>query len=306
MSDGTAHPASAARRRQVTLATAALASVTVVWGSTFLIVQNTVGHLPVMDFLFTRFFIAAAVMLILRPRCIVQLSPLARRHGIGLGCVLGLGYILQTFGLQHTPAAVSGFITGMFVVFTPLISWLLLGKSIDRVAWGGVALATAGLGLLALHGFGLGLGELLTLGCAVAYAVHIVGLGEWSTTQDAYGLAALQLLTVTVISLVGAIPHGITLPDTGRLWAATLFMAIAATALAFMVQTWAQAHIAPTRAAIVMTLEPVFAGIFAVTFGHESLTARTLLGAGCVLAAMYLVELGPRHARDAAVGRLEA
>jgi drug/metabolite transporter (DMT)-like permease len=306
LSDGAALSSGADRRRQVTLATAALASVTVVWGSTFLIVQNSVDQLPVMDFLFTRFFIAAAVMLIVRPRCIAQLSPLARRHGIGLGCVLGLGYILQTFGLQHTPAAVSGFITGMFVVFTPLISWLLLGKTIDRAAWGGVALATVGLGLLALHGFSLGLGELLTLACAVAYAVHIVGLGEWSTAQDAYGLAALQLLTVTVISLVGAIPHGITLPNTGRLWAATLFMAIAATALAFMVQTWAQAHLAPTRAAIVMTLEPVFAGIFAVTFGHESFTARAVLGAGCVLAAMYLVELGPRHARDAAVGRLEA
>lgn len=297
---------SAASRRSATIATAALASVTLIWGSTFLVVQNTVEHLPVMDFLFVRFAVATVVMLIIRPRCIATLSPIARRHGIGLGCVLGVGYVLQTFGLQHTPAAISGFITGMFVVFTPLISWLLLGKPIDMVAWGGVALATFGLALLALHGLSVGVGELLTLGCAVAYAVHIVGLGEWSTPEDAYGLAALQLLTVTVISFVGAVPHGITLPDTGRLWAATLFMAIAATALAFIVQTWAQAHIAPTRAAIVMTLEPVFAGVFAVTLGNESLTARIVLGAMCVLAAMYLVELGPRHARDAAVGRLEA
>ena len=163
-----------------------------------MVVQDAVEQMPVLPFLFWRFALAAAVMALLRPRAMVRLSPQKRRHGVYLGLLLGGGYILQTFGLLHTSATVSGFITGMFVVFTPLIAWLVLRQPIGPAVWLGVALATFGLALISLNGFAMGLGELLTLGCAALFGAHIVGLGQWSTAADAYGLTVIQLGVVAL------------------------------------------------------------------------------------------------------------
>src|SRR5581483_2434510 len=117
----------------------------------------------------------------------------SRRHGVLLGLALAAGYIAQTFGLERTPATVSGFITGLFVVFTPLCSAVLLRRRVERTAWLAVGVATIGLALLSLRGLSVGTGEAITLLCALSFALHIVGLGEWSTPQDAYGLAVVQL-----------------------------------------------------------------------------------------------------------------
>ena len=139
----------------------------------------------------------------------------------------------------------------------------------------------------------------------VAFALHIVGLGEWSSSYDAAGLAVVQLGTVAVLSIVVAAPQSLAPPPDAGVWGAVLLTAMAATALAFFIQTWAQARLSPTRAAVVMTMEPVFAGIFGVAIGGDTLGVRTVLGAVLVLAAMYAVELGPGHAADAAVQRFE-
>jgi len=191
------------------------------------------------------------------------------------------------------------------VVFTPLCAGLVLRHRVDLVSWLGVAVATGGLALLLLHGLSVGRGEAITLLCAIAFALHIVGLGEWSTARDAYGLAVVQLGTVAVISAIAAAPDSLAPPPDSGVWGAILLTALAATAIGFFVQTWAQAHLAPTRAAVVMTMEPVFAGIFGVAFGGDDLTVRIAVGAVLVLAAMFLVELGPRRAADAKVERLE-
>src|SRR5947207_3868872 len=127
--------------------------------------------MPVMDFLAWRFVIAALAMLVLRPRSVAGLSPADRRHGVLLGLALGAGYVAQTFGLENTPATVSGFITGLFVVFTPLCAGALLRRNIPATAWVGVALATLGLALLSLHGLSVGRGEAITLLCAVSFAL---------------------------------------------------------------------------------------------------------------------------------------
>lgn len=287
------------------LATVALVGVTAVWGSTFVVVKDAVERMPVMDFLAWRFAIAAIVMAAVRPRALVGLTPAMRRNGVLLGLALGGGYVAQTFGLERTPATISGFITGLFVVFTPLSAGLLLRRRVPVAAWLGVALATGGLALLSLHGLAVGRGESITLLCALAFALHIIGLGEWSTPTDAYGLAVVQLGTVAVVSIVVAAPQSLAPPPDAKVWGAVLLTSLAATALAFFVQTWAQAHLEPTRAAVVMTMEPVFAGVFGVAVGGDRLTARTVAGALLVLAAMYLVELGPRAGRDASVERLE-
>jgi drug/metabolite transporter (DMT)-like permease len=235
---------------------------------------------------------------VLRPGAVRALTPEKRRHGFYLGLLLGGGYVLQTFGLLHTSATVSGFITGMFVVFTPLIGWAVLRQPIGPAVWVGVALATVGLALISLNGFALGFGELLTLGCAALFAGQIVGLGHWSTASDAYGLTVLQLGVVALMCLVASpLQGGLVVPPNAGVWAAILFLALAATALAFLAQTWAQTYMSAPRAAIVLTLEPVFAGIFGVTVGGDELTTRILAGGLCIVAAMYVVELGPRFGR---------
>ncbi len=287
---------------------ALLVAVTAVWGSTFVIVKAALARMAVMDFLAWRFVLATLVMVAIRPRAILSLSRRGWWQGGLLGLALGGGYVTQTFGLEHTSAAVSGFVTGMFVVFTPLISGLLLRRRISTPARAATLVAATGLAIIALAGgggsgtsggglggSGLGLGVWLTLGCAFFYAVQIVGLGEWSSEHDPFALAIVQLLTAAVCCVLAAAPSTLRPPPDAGVWAAVAVTAVLATAVAFLIQTWAQALMPPTRAAIVMTMEPVFAGISAAVAG-EQLGWGVLAGGALVLAAMYLVELAPRRA----------
>jgi len=286
-----------------TLSALGLLAVTAVWGSTFFLLKGVVERVPVTDFLAVRFAIAAVAVWLLAPRSLSRLTAVERRNGVLLGLVYGAAQVLQTVGLQSTSASVSGFVTGMYVVFTPLLGALLLSARIGRTVWTAVALATAGLAVLSLQGLSVGTGEALTLASAVLYAAHIVGLGLWSTSRNALGLTVVQLLTITAVCGAGAAPGGLTLPATGGDWGSLLYMAVVAGAMALVVQTWAQAHLPATRAAIIMTMEPVFAGLFAVLFGGERLGPRVVLGGALVLAAMYLVELGPRRPDEQDVAR---
>ena len=279
------------------LATLLLMGVTAVWGSTFFLIRDLVEDVPPADFLAVRFGIAAVVMFALFRRQTMALSRRELRVGLVLGVLYGVAQVLQTMGLQHTDASVSGFITGTYVVLTPVLGAVLLRDRIGAVTWVAVALATAGLALLSLRGFSVGLGEALTLVAALLYAGHIVALGRWSTPGAAVGLATVQAGAITVVTSVAAVPGGLTLPKDGGQWASLLYMALIAGALALWAQTWAQAHLTATRAAIVMALEPVFAAFFAVLLGGEDLTRRMLVGGALVVAAMYLVELRPA-ARD--------
>jgi drug/metabolite transporter (DMT)-like permease len=287
------------------LAAALLVGATAVWGSTFVVVKDAVSRMPVMDFLAWRFAIAAIAIAVVRPRAVKRLDRRGKLLGVVLGLALGGGYIAQTVGLQHTSATISGFLTGLLVVFTPLCAAVALRRPPDRVTWLGVAMATVGLGAISLHGFSIGYGEAITLLCALLFALHILGLGEWSSSYDAAGLAVMQLSTVAVLSIVCAAPDSLAPPPDAKAWEAVVFTAIFATSVAFFIQTWSQARLPPTRAAVVLTMEPVFAGVFGVTVGGDHLGPRIIIGGLLVLAAMYTVELGPRKSRDALVQRFE-
>lgn len=273
----------------------ALLAVTAVWGWTFLGVKEAILKMPVMDFLAVRFAVAAAVLFIIKPVTLFRISRRALWRGVVLGLLLGIAYITQTYGLRTVSPAVSGFITGMGVVFTPVFLWAVLRRRISRNVWIAVGLAFAGLALLSLHGWAFGSGELLTLVCAIFVALHIIMLGEWSSQQDTYELALVQVITVAIISLASAAPEGITLPPDAVTWSTVGITAVLATAAAFFVQTWAQAIISPSYTAVILTMEPVFAGFFAVVVGGDRLTVRTILGAICVLAAMLIAQLKTLH-----------
>ncbi len=273
------------------LATLLLVLVTAVWGSTFFLIRDLVVHVPPADFLAVRFGIAAVVMFALFRRQTLALGRRELRVGVVLGVLYGLAQVLQTTGLQHTDASVSGFITGTYVVLTPVLGAVVLRDRIGPVTWFAVGLASVGLAVLSLRGLAVGTGEALTLSSAVLYAGHIVALGRWSTPSAAVGLATVQASVIAFVCGVAAVPGGLTLPADGGQWVSLLYMALVAGAMALWAQTWAQAHLTATRAAIVMALEPVFAAFFAVLLGGESLTRRMLVGGALVVAAMYLVEL---------------
>jgi drug/metabolite transporter (DMT)-like permease len=274
------------------LGVALLVLVTAGWGSTFLLVKDVVGEMPVMHFLTLRFALAALALVALRPRTLTALTKESMARGVALGLCLAGGYVFQTLGLQHTSAAISGFITGLSVVFTPLFAWPLLGQRGSRATLLAVLVATGGLAVMSLRGVSVGLGELLTLLCAILYALQIVGLGAWSSAKDAYRLTVIQLLTVAVVCGLTTLPGGPGLPPTRLAWFGVLATALLATAVAFVVQSWAQSFISATRAAIVFTLEPAFAGLVAY-LGGEHLGWPVLLGGALVLLAMLLAELGP-------------
>ena len=288
-------------RRTALLATAALLAITACWGSTFFLIKDLLDRLPVLDFLAVRFAIASVAVWALAPRALSRLSGASVRHAVVLGLLYGVGQILQTAGLAHTPASVSGFITGMYVVSTPVFAALLLRTRITGVTWGAVALAMIGLGVLTLSGFSVGYGEALTFVAALLYALHIVGLGAWSDARQTIGMTIVQLMVITVVCFVVTAPDGVELPGTARDWFSVVYMAVFAGALALAGQTWAQAHLAPTRTAIIMSMEPVFAAVFAVLLGGEPTTVRMLVGGALVLTAMLVVELVPRRRIEAEV-----
>ena len=292
------------RRRTSLLATAALLGTTAAWGSTFFMIKDLLDRVPTLDFLAVRFLIAGVVMLLVANRAVRTLSPASRRHALVLGLLYGVAQILQTAGLAHTAASVSGFITGMYVVATPLFAAVILRTRVSAATWGAVALATGGLGVLTLDGFSVGYGEAITLVASLIYALHIVGLGAWSNPAEALGMSVVQLLVIAVVCLVATAPDGVVLPETGQDWLAIVYMALVAGALGLLAQTWAQAHLPPTRTAIIMSMEPVFAAFFAVLLGSEGVTVRMVVGGLLVLTAMLAVELAPRRRIEGEVQHL--
>ncbi len=268
-----------------------LALVALLWGATFVLVKDALNDVSTVLFLAIRFTAATfALGIVTRPKVGLW------KGGILTGVLLFTGYLLQTLGLRSTTAAKSGFITGLYIVLVPLVSALVYRKAPHWAEMAGILLAAAGLALLTLKGAALEMstGDLLTLGCAVAYAVHIVVLGHYSRRMDHSWLALLQIGTCGAIGLSTfwwVEPSYVRW--TGRVWLALGVTSLLATALAFAIQTWAQRHTSATRAAIIFSLEPVFAWVTAFFVAGEVLTGRSVIGALLILAGILLVELKP-------------
>jgi drug/metabolite transporter (DMT)-like permease len=274
----------------------ALLLVTVAWGSTFVLLKDATTRIPAADYLAVRFGLAAVLLATLRPAGLVRMPTATLRKGVVIGVLFGVSNLLQTMGLSHTAASVSAFVVGMYVVFTPLLAAVLLRQKVTGRVWAAVALATAGLGAMTLQldgGAPLGHGELITLVAAVVYAGQIVALGAWADSRYTIELAVVQSATTAVICGIFAAPGGLTLPSGRAEWLVMAYMAVVVGAVTLVLQTWAQAHLHPARAAIVMTFEPVWASVFAVLLGGEVLGWRFAAGAAAVLGAMYLCERTP-------------
>jgi drug/metabolite transporter (DMT)-like permease len=271
----------------------ALLTMTAVWGSTFFLIKDIVTRIPVPDLLTVRFAIATIALATIASRHL-KMSHRTLARGLMLGLLYGSAQLLQTAGLAHTSASVSGFLTGLYVVATPLLAAWLLRSTITSNAWLASVLATVGLAVLSLHGFSIGYGELVTCLAALMYAGHIIALGRLSEPGEALSLSVIQLSMITMICAAGALASGgssplISLPATGRDWLIVVYLAVVASALTMVLQTWAQARVEASRAAVVMALEPVWAAAFAVGLGGETVTVRMIVGGLAIVAAMYLV-----------------
>lgn len=271
------------------LAPWALLAVAAMWGISFVWMKDILDQQDVYSFLVSRFVVAALVMLVANPKVLARLNRTLLLKGSLIGTALGLGYMFQTLGLERTTPAITGFITGLYVVLTPLIGALILKEKLTISAWFYIALATVGLGVLSINGLSIGTGELFVLISAFLFATHILLLSRWSKDFDAYTLTFVQLATCAIVSGIPASLNGFVAPPDTQVWAVVIFTAVFATFFAFVIQTWAQARISATKVAVILTMEVVFAALFSVALGAEPLTLRIVLGGSMVLVAMVMI-----------------
>ena len=268
-----------------------LTLVAAIWGGAFASMKGTLERLDVNSFLAWRFAIATLVLILIKPSVLRRFNLAFVKKGALIGLFLGSGYIFQSFGLTLTTVSNTGFITGLYVVFTPVVAALILKKNITRIEWFAVFMATVGLALLSLKGLTFGLGEFLVLVSAIFFALHIVALGEWSKGLDTYALTVLQLGTCALLTFGASFKSGFSAPPDSGVWWSIIYTALFATALAFIVQTWAQSFIKPSSVAVILAMEVVFAAAFGIWLLSEPLTLRIALGGILVMASMYLIIL---------------
>jgi drug/metabolite transporter (DMT)-like permease len=281
-------------------AEAALVLAALLYGITFPLVHDALEDITPFAYLVGRFgiavlFVAPAAWISSRG---MQDRRLLWRVGIVAGLLLFGGYATQTVGLQYTSASTSAFVTGLYVVLTPVVEAVVYRRVPGRAVWVGIVLATLGLYLLTGADIHLGRGELLTLACAVLFAGHIVYIGAYVRRVPPAAFTALQLGMVAVLSVPAAAGQGI-----GTLTAlavfAVVFTGIACSAIALPLQLWGQRRIPPARAALILLAEPVFAGIAGFVNG-ERLDALQVAGAVIILVGIAVSELGSASARDTA------
>lgn len=283
----------------------ALVLVTAVWGVTFVQVKDAIAIYPLYAFLALRFAIAA---LALGPPAAGRIRSLGRRgvaEGAFLGLLLAAGYAFQTEGLRRTTVSSTGFITGLYVVLTPLIALLLFRTRTARAAWGGVVLAAVGLALLSGIHAGSAVGDLLVLAGAVVYSLQIVLLERAAPRYEPLALTLVEMLAALAAFAVIAAALGQldTAPRGWTVWGALLVTGVFASALGYLVQTWAQRRTSATRTALAFTMEPVWTGIFGYALAGDRLGAVGWLGCVVIFAGILLAEPDAASALARLAGR---
>jgi drug/metabolite transporter (DMT)-like permease len=279
---------------------------TLIWGASFVVVKAALADASVFAFLLIRFAVALLSLAILCFRNLRTLNSASVRAGVVMGCCMFGGYAFQTAGLHLTTPSKAAFVTGFSVVLVPVFLGLFARQRISSAIWAGALLAVAGLYYLTVpsSGFGdLNSGDLLVLCGSVAFALHIIAIGRYARRHSPGLLNLLQVtMTWLLICLSGIVVaaagrESFEVAWTARFVAAVLVTGVLATAVAFSVQVWAQQHTSASHAAIVFTLEPVFAALTSFAFFQERLGLRALAGAALILAGILLAELkGPAPA----------
>ena len=267
----------------------AMISIAAVWGSSFVVMKDSLERQNVFSFLSSRFILAALLMFLYKPGVFRGLTNKFISRGIIAGILLGSGYIFQTYGLTKTTVSNTGFITGLYLVFTPLISLIILKRHVLKIQWLAVIIATIGLFFISYNGVTIGLGEILVLISAFIYGAHFVALGEWSDGKNTYALTFIQVVTVAALTSIFAFKDGFQIAPDSTVWLAILYTAFFATFLGFLIQTKAQSVMSATVASVLLATETPFAVFFGLYFHSDPLTLRIITGGSLVMLAMALV-----------------
>jgi drug/metabolite transporter (DMT)-like permease len=269
----------------------ALVLVTAVWGVTFVQVKDAVALYPLFAFLAVRFWIATLTLAVPGLPRVRSLGRPGFAGGAFLGLLLAAGYTLQTAGLERTTVSSTGFITGMYVVLTPLIALVLVRSRIGLSVWGGVALSTIGLAMLSGIHAGSVAGDLLVLAAAAVYSLQIVLMERYAPLYDAIAFTFVEMLAAGIALGVVAVALGdLHMPHGWTVWGALLVTGVFASALAFLVQTWAQRRTSATRTALAFTMEPVWTAFFGYTLAGDRLGLLGWGGCAVIMAGIVLAE----------------
>src|SRR5438067_14368 len=268
-----------------------LVAVTAVWGVTFVQVKDAVELYPLFAFLALRFAIASLTLAAPAARRVATLGRGGAVAAAVAGGLLGAGYALQTAGLERTNVSATGFVTGMYVVLTPLFALLLFRARIGLATWLGVALATAGLALISgIHGGSLR-GDLLVLAGAAVYSLQIVLMERFAPRFDALAFTFVEMVTACAgLLVIALVVEPIPFPHGWTVWGALAVTGVFASALAFLAQTWAQRRTSATQTALAFSLEPVWAAFFGFTLAGDRLGAAGWIGCGVIMAGIVLAE----------------
>lgn len=278
---------------------ALLVLVTAVWGITFVQIKDALELYPLFAFLAVRFAIAVAVLAVPAARRVRSLGRDGAVAGLLLGGLLAAGYALQTAGLERTTVSAAGFVTGMYVVFTPIFGYVLFRIRAPRAVWLGVALAVLGLAMLSGVSAGSTAGDLLVLAGAALYALQIALMERFAPRYDPLAFTTAEMAAAFVGFAVIAVAAGqVEIPHGATVWAALLVTGVFASAIAFLVQAWAQQRTSATQTALVFSLEPVWAGIFGFALAGDRLGAIGWAGCAVILAGIAVSE--PAAARTLA------
>jgi len=269
----------------------ALILVTAVWGVTFVQVKDAVALYPLFAFLALRFLIATGVLAVPGWRRVRGLGAAGTGEAALLGVLLAAGYALQTAGLARTTVSSAGFVTGMYVVLTPLIALLLFRSRIRAEAWIGTGIAIAGLALLSGVDAGSPTGDLLVLAGAATYALQIVLMERYAPRYDPLALTLVEMgAACGSLAVVGAARGDFGVPRGWTVWGALVVTGVFASALAYLFQSWAQRRLDATRTALLFSLEPVFAGIFGFAIAGDRLGLAGWAGCAVILTGIVVAE----------------
>ena len=270
---------------------AALIAVTAVWGVTFVQVKDAVALYPLFAFLAVRFAIATLTLAVPGTRRVRSLGRKGIAGGALLGLLLAAGYALQTAGLERTTVSGTGFITGMYVVVTPLLALFMFRSPIATATWVGVGVSAAGLALLSGVHAGSPVGDLLVLAGAAVYSLQLVLMERFAPHVDAIAFTLVEMAAACIgLGVVAAARGELGVPHGRTVWAALLVTGVFASALAFLVQTWAQRETSATRTALAFAMEPVFAAFFGITLAGDRLGAAGWTGCAAIMAGIVLAE----------------
>jgi drug/metabolite transporter (DMT)-like permease len=281
----------------------ALIAVTAVWGVTFVQVKDAVEIYPLYAFLAVRYAIATGVLGAVGARRVRTLGRGGFAAGAVLGGLLGLGIGLQTAGLERTTVSSTGFITGLYVVFTPLLGLALFHTRVGLEVWLGIVLSVAGLAMLSGVHVGSTEGDLLVLASSAAQALQILMVERYANRYDAVALTLVELGTCLVGFLALALARGeLSLPGGWTVWGALVVTGVFASALAYLIQVWAQRRLSAARIALVFSLETVFAGLFGYWLSGDRLGWLGWGGCVAILAGIVLAEPAAGRALRRLVG----